>query len=107
MSNGIINLTPALLRRIINEERQIIQEKRAIAKRKAKASGKRLSGVPDDLKKTAKQTKEVDAKDMAHTIASEVNHYKALQKEAARLAQQLSEINEARQEIRAQILEKL
>jgi len=44
---------------------------------------------------------------MAHTIASEVNHYKALQKEAARLAQQLSEINEARQEIRAQILEKL
>jgi len=107
MSNGIINLTPALLRRIINEERQIIQEKRARAKTKARANGKRPSGMPDDLKKTAKQTKEVEAKDMAHTIASEVNHYKALQKEAARLAQQLSEINEASQEIRAQILEKL
>ena len=107
MSNGIINLPPALLRRIINEERQIIQEKQARAKRKARANGKRLSGVPDDLKKTAKQTKEVDAKDMAHTIAAEVNHYKALQAEAARLAKKLSEINEARQEIRAQILEKL
>lgn len=103
MSNGIINLTPALLRRIINEERQRIQEKRARASKKSK----RLSGVPDDLKKTAKQTKQVDAKDMAHTIAAEVNHYKALQAEAARLAKQLSEINEARQEIRAQILEKL
>jgi hypothetical protein len=44
---------------------------------------------------------------MAHTIAAEVNHYKALQAEAARLAKKLSEINEARQEIRAQILEKL
>jgi hypothetical protein len=107
MSNGIINLTPALLRRIINEERQIIQEKRARAKRKAQANGKRPSGMPDDLKKTAKQTKEVEAKDMAHTIASEVNHYKALKEEAARLARQLSEINEASQEIRAQILEKL
>jgi hypothetical protein len=107
MSNGIINLTPALLRRIINEERQIIQEKRARAKKKAKSGGKRPSGNPEDLKKVAKQTKQVDAKDMAHTIAAEVNHYKALQAEAARLAQQLSEINEARQEIRAQILEKL
>ena len=103
MSNGIINLTPALLRRIINEERQRIQEKRARASKKSK----RPSGVPDDLKKTAKQTKQVDAKDMAHTIAAEVNHYKALQAEAARLAKQLSEINEERQEIRAQILEKL
>jgi len=107
MSNGIINLTPALLRRIINEERQIIQEKRVRAMKKAKSSGKRPSGMPNDLKKVAKQTKEVEAKNMAHTIASEVNHYKALKEEAARLAQQLSEINEASQEIRAQILEKL
>jgi len=36
-----------------------------------------------------------------------VNHYKDLQKEAAHLAQRLSEINEIRQQIREQILEQL
>ena len=35
------------------------------------------------------------------------SHYKDLQNEAARLAVELSEINEARQQIRARILEQL
>lgn len=102
MSKGIINLTPAILRKIINEERQMIQEKK-----KAKKSRRGLPGAPPDLKKVAGQTEEVGPTELAHTIAAEVNHYKALQAEAARLAKKLSEINEARQEIRAQILEKL
>lgn len=106
MSNTV-NLTPALLRRIINEERQIIQEKRARAKRKAKPGGKSPSGVPGDVNKVAKQTREIPANELANTVPAAVAHYKKLKEAAARLAQQLSEINEASQELRAQILEQL
>jgi hypothetical protein len=93
----VVNLTPEILRRIIKEEKQKV----------ARKSSKRPSGNPQDLEKAAKQTKEVEAKDMAHTLVKDVNHYKELQSEAARLARRLSEINEARQQIRAQILEQL
>jgi lipoate-protein ligase A len=93
----IVNLTPEVLRRIISEEK-----KKILKSRKASPSGK-----VEDVKKVAKQTREVEAKDMAHTLAKEVQHYKDLQKEAAELAQRLSEINEARQEIRSHILEQL
>lgn len=92
----VVNLTPDILRRIIAEEKQKIAKER-----------KKLTGKQGDLSKVAKGTQEVEAKDMAHTLAKEVQHYKNLQKEAARLAKQLSEINEARQEIRAHILEQL
>jgi hypothetical protein len=44
---------------------------------------------------------------MAKTLAAEVDHYKKLQAEAAILMKRLSAINEARQELRAQILEQL
>lgn len=93
----VVNLTPDVLRRIIAEEK-----KKILKSRKAAPSGK-----IEDVKKVAKQTREVEAKDMAHTLAKEVQHYKELQKEAAELAQRLSEVNEARQEIRAHILEQL
>jgi vacuolar-type H+-ATPase subunit I/STV1 len=93
----IVNLTPQILRRIISEEK-----KKILKSRKAAPSGK-----VEDLKKVAKQTREVEAKDMAHTLAKEVQHYKDLQKEHAELARRLSEINEARQELRAHILEQL
>lgn len=93
----VVNLTPDVLRRIIAEEKQKILKSRRSAP----------SGKVQDVKTAANQTKEVEAKDMAHTLAKEVQHYKELQKEAARLAKKLSEINEARQEIRAHILEQL
>lgn len=91
----VINLTPSLLRRIIAEEKQKVMK------------SQKMSGKPQPVEKAAKETQEVEAKDMAHTLANEVQHYKNLQKEAARLAKKLSEINEARQEIRAHILEQL
>ena len=94
----IVNLTPEVLQRIIKEEKQKILKSRA---------KKKPTGKPETVEKVAKQTREVEAKDMAHTLAKEVQHYKNLQKEAAELAQRLSEINEARQEIRAHILEQL
>lgn len=93
----VVNLTPQILRQIIAEE------KKKIAKKKAAKSAPKNQ----DLKKVAGQTKEVEAKDMAHTLVKDVNHYKDLQREAARLARRLSEVNEARQEIRDQILEQL
>lgn len=98
MSN-IVNLTPAILRRIISEEKKKLSKRARVLKKP--------SGTPQEVEKVAKQTREVEAKDMAHTLAKEVSHYKDLQNEAARLAVELSEINEARQQIRARILEQL
>ena len=98
MSN-IVNLTPAILRRIISEEKKKLSKRARVLKKP--------SGAPQEVEKVAKQTREVEAKDMAHTLAKEVSHYKDLQNEAARLAVELSEINEARQQIRARILEQL
>jgi len=92
----IVNLTPEILRRIINEEKQKIRSRRAAP-----------SGKIEDVRKVAKQTPEVEAKDMAHTLAKEVQHYKDLQREVVELTRRLSELNEARQEIRAHILEQL
>ena len=98
MSN-IVNLTPAILRRIISEEKKKLSKRARVLKKP--------SGTPQEVEKVAKQTREVEAKDRAHTLAKEVSHYKDLQNEAARLAVELSEINEARQQIRARILEQL
>ena len=98
MSN-IVNLTPAILRRIISEEKKKLSKRARVLKKP--------SGTPQEVEKVAKQTREVEAKDMAHTLAKEVSHYNDLQNEAARLAVELSEINEARQQIRARILEQL
>ena len=66
-----------------------------------------MSGKPQSLKDVTKKVEEVDASEMASTLANKVEHYKNLQREAARLARRLSEINEARQEIRSEILEDL
>ena len=90
----IVNLTPQILRAIIAEEKKKVAKKMRAKK-------------DDDLGRVARQTKEVEAKDMAHTLVKDVNHYKDLQKEAAHLAQRLSEINEIRQQIREKILEQL
>jgi len=95
----VVNLTPEILRLIIKEEKQKIAKKRA--------SKKMPSGKPGTTRDAAKQTKEVEPTELAHTLAKEVAHYKDLQNEAARIARRLSEINEARQEIRAHILEQL
>jgi hypothetical protein len=92
----VVNLTPEVLRRIIKEE------KAKVKKTKAKLSGKAVT-----TKDVANQTKEVEASEMAKTLAAEVDHYKKLQAEAAILMKRLSAINEARQELRAQILEQL
>jgi hypothetical protein len=93
----VINLTPQILRQIIAEEKKKIAKKKT-----AKSASKQ-----QDLETVANQTKEVEAKDMAHTLVKDVNHYKDLQREAAKLARRLSDINEARQEIREQILDQL
>ena len=95
----VVNLTPDILRRIIAEEKQkIVREKSKKAK---------MTGRPRDLSKVAKETREAQASEMAHTLANEVQHYKDLQEAADRLAKKLSEVNEVRQMIRSRILEQL
>ncbi len=104
----VVNLTPALLRRIISEERQALINEAKKSKKNKKASRKGMpSGKPGDISKVAKGTKEVDASEMANTIASKVDHMKNLQKEGAELAQRLSEINETVQMIRREIIENI
>jgi hypothetical protein len=99
----IVNLTPALLRRIILEERKKLSKPKKLApRRKGMPSGK-----PDDLSKVAKSTKEVGPSELANTIAAKVDHMKNLQKEGASLAQQLSEVNEAVQLLRREIIENI
>jgi hypothetical protein len=101
----VVNLTPALLRRIILEERKKLSKpksKKGTSNRKSMPSGK-----PTDTAKVAKGAKEVQASELANTIAAKVEHMKHLQKEGAEMAQQLSEINEAIQTLRRQIIENI
>ncbi len=95
----VVNLTPEILRLIIKEEKHRIS--------KSRSSKKMPSGKPSSTRDAAKQTKEVEPTELAHTLAKEVSHYKDLQNEAAELVRRLSEVNEARQEIRSRILEQL
>lgn len=101
----VVNLTPALLRRIILEEKKKLAER----KKSKKPAGRKgmPSGKPAEVSKVAKGTKEVQASELANTIASKVDHMKNLQKESAELAQQLSEINEAVQKLRREIIENI
>jgi hypothetical protein len=99
----VVNLTPALLRRIIIEERKKLSKpKKSAPRRKGMPTGK-----SDDLAKVAKGTKEVGPSELANTIAAKVDHMKNLQKESAELAHQLSEINEAVQILRREIIENI
>lgn len=99
----IVNLTPAVLRRIIMEEKaRVVKEKRASRKSKSAAHD-----MPADMKDAVKKTREVGPSELAGTLVKKVKHYENLQREAANLARRLSEINEARQELRADILEEI
>jgi len=102
----VVNLTPALLRRIILEEKKKLADRKKSRKPAPNRKGM-PSGKPDDLAKVAKGTKEVQASELANTIASKVDHMKNLQKESAELAHQLSEINEAVQKLRREIIENI
>jgi len=93
----VLNLTPAILRSIIAEEKKKI----------AKRNGNRPSGKVDDVSKVAKQTREVQASEMAKTLANEIDHYKQVQVESAEIANRLSELNEIRQQLRARIIDQL
>jgi uncharacterized coiled-coil DUF342 family protein len=103
----VVNLTPALLRRIIAEEKQkLVNEAKKNKKPKSHRKGM-PSGKVTDVSKVAKDTKEVQASEMASTIADKVDHMKKLQKEGAEHAQRLSEINEEVQKIRREIIENI
>ena len=103
----IVNLTPAVLRRIIMEEKaQVMKERRASRKSKSKSKST-AHDMPADMKDAVKKTLEVGPSELAGTLAKKVKHYENLKREAANLVRRLSEINEARQELRSDILEEI
>lgn len=76
-------------------------------KKKGKKAKSTSTDMPKDMKDAVKKTREVQPSELAGTLAKKVKHYENLQREAVELARRLSEVNEARQELRADILEEI
>jgi hypothetical protein len=91
-----VKLTPALLRKIVLEEKaRMIRE----ASSDPIASGK---AHPSDV-----SVPEVDADGYAETLEKDIDHMKALKIQEARLAAKLKRIQEAKRRIRARVTRKL
>lgn len=88
-----MKLTPALLRRIVLEERARMM--RESAKSDPVASGK---AHPSDI-----SPDEVDADGYADTLAQDIDHMKALKIQEAQLAAKLRRIQEAKRRVRARV----
>jgi hypothetical protein len=87
-------LTPGVLRRIILEERErLINE-----------SDPLMAGI-EDVEKV--EAEEVDAEDLADTLAKEIDHIKALKIEESKLAKEVRAIREAQNILRKRVLKKL
>jgi hypothetical protein len=87
-------LTPGVLRRIILEERErLINE-----------SDPLMAGI-EDVEKV--EAEEVDAEDLADTLAKEIDHIKALKIKESKLAKEVRAIREAQNILRKRVLKKL
>jgi hypothetical protein len=87
-------LTPDVLRRIILEERErLINE-----------SDPLMAGIEDVEKVRAE---EVDAEDLADTLAKEIDHIKALKIKESKLVKEVRAIREAQNILRKRVLKKL
>ena len=87
-------LTPGVLRRIILEERErLINE-----------SDPLMAGI-EDVEKV--EAEEVDAEDLADTLAKEIDHIKALKIKESKLVKEVGAIREAQNILRKRVLKKL
>ena len=96
-------LTPALLRKIVLEEKtKLVRE--AAAKSKAKSKDPIAAGLahPSDL-----EAPEVDADGYANTLANDIDYMKALKIQERRLAAKLRSIQEAKRRIRNRVTKQL
>lgn len=83
-------LTRSILNKMINEE-----------KRKLLETLEQGAKTPADA---AKKSREVDADKMADTLASDLDHYKAMKIHEERLVKQLKSIREAKARLKKRLL---
>ncbi len=87
-------LTPQILRRIILEEQHKILNEG--------------DPIEDGVNKIEKvKAEETDPEDLAHTLAKEIDHIKALKIKESRLLEELKLIRESQQKARKKFLAKL
>lgn len=86
-------LTRSILNKMINEE-----------KRKLLETLEQGAKTPADA---AKKSREVDADKMADTLASDLDHYKAMKIHEERLVKQLKSIREAKARLKARLLKNI
>ena len=87
-------LTPAILRKIILEERENLM-----------IEGDPFEDGISDLKKV--KADEVEPDDLADTLAKEIDHIKALKIKETKLTRELRVIKEAQNKLRKRVLERL
>jgi hypothetical protein len=87
-------LTPSVLRRIILEEKARLMNE----------SDPLMAGI-DDVEKV--KADEVDAEDLADTLAKEIDHIKALKIKESRLVKEVRAVREAQNILRKRVLKKL
>ena len=95
MSKRARKLTPAILRRIV------LQEKRRMMK---ETSDPVAAGIEDPEKVDAE---EVDADEYADSLEKDIDHLKVLKVHEQRLRKKLRKIQEARRKVRKNLLRKL
>ncbi len=83
-------LTRGIIQRLINEEKAKLLE---TLEQRAKS--------PSD---SAKKTREVDADKIADTLASDLDHYKAMKIHEKKLVKQLKSIREAKARLKKRLL---
>lgn len=95
MSRRARKLTPAILRKIV------LQEKRRIMR---ETSDPVAAGIEDPEKVDAE---EVDAADQAGTLEKDIDHMKALKVHERNLRLKLKKIQEAKKRVRNRVIRKL
>ncbi len=85
-----IALTEANIRRIVREERKKLMETLELG-----------MSHPSDVKK---QTKEVDAKDLAKTVTQCMNYYQLCKIQEAKMVKDLRKLQEIKRELKRRIL---
>jgi len=86
-------LTPSLLKKLVLQEKHRIMEV--------------LETGEEDSEKLAKKTEEVDADELADSLANDIDYLKALKISEARLRRKLRKVNEARKKLRKKVVRSL
>jgi hypothetical protein len=89
----ITKLTPALLRKMIQEEKKSIKET--------------LETGESDPVKAAEKTEEVEAEDMANVLAKDIDHLKVLKIQETKLRSKLAKVEKAKHLLRKRVIKNI